>query len=753
MNDVLEPSALVTLHGVPVDVDSVSVTRELSSTLPAQVTSASGITAATGSVEWSIGDDVETRSSHPWDGNDFPPKPADDVVVFMGYGDALARQMTGVVDGSSGSIADGAVSSELVDLIDKLNQPVTFPAHLAVFPPLTEGGAFLPVGNEPTFTTDRILRACGFNATPPAPSGCVLSVPLMGSAWAEVGQVTRSGQVAPNTSYTPSFNGSHWGIACSNIDADYTPGTSGASGRLDRTFQMTFKARYSASTGESRYRAYWGADFIQFSVTTGREIRAVGVKGGVSTVICSIPGTAGTGADVFTLTVNPSGAFTINANNGAQATGTWALPATMTGGDLTLLNIRIPTTSAPQLGGLLANFGAANPYTAKQTATLAPAAYGWSLPAIPRIDGRAALDVLKEQAEAECAAMWIDEQGVFRWVNRDALTGAAPVATLTALDDVVDIGWESNASGVRSKVVLSYRDASISRSNVSNQEAWRGSGSSMEAGQVNVEFAEAGADADWIGVDERMAMATTTTWWPDKFNQGHGSWYGGVEVNNTTERWAHLNNAGFGVVMEKVKGSTYKITTTAGTPAAGYNIELRTPDDPADTVVRKSKKGMNLPVLRAKAIVEWTDRTITAAKVGPPTAGALEHNVGPWVQDPAALSTLAEWLAVQVTEPRPVLRDLNVIPDFGRHLGDVVWVEDPENMRVRLKVLVTKISNSVADGSADQTIAGHILEVQSYGPTNAQLDTHAGSFTNAGFDTLWADATNAALDDDPLGRG
>lgn len=754
MDDVTAPEALVTLNGVPQDVSSVSVSRELASSLPAQVTSASGLTAATGGVEWAVGEDVSSRSVHPWDGNDFPPKPADAVVVFMGYDGALDRQLTGVVDKSAGSARDGSVSSDLVDGIDRLNQPVTFPAHLATFPPHDENGVFLPVGNEPTYTTDRVLRACGFNATPPMSTGCVVSVPFMGSAWPERGTVTAAGQTG-----FPSFPVAHtttqWGVGTNSCDASYTPDLAKVSGNsaIDRDFQITLKVRDQSGTSGTAYaRAYWGADYLQLAVSSGRTISAQ-INTGATTTICTMSPSVAESADVFTLRVSPAGSVTILANNGATSTGSATLTTGMKTTNMGSARVIVPHQTGVTVGGFQMNFGTTNVYDSPQTATLTPAAYSYSLPAFPRIDNRNALDVLKEQAEAECAAMWLDEQGVFRWVNRDALTTAAPVATLTALDDILDIGWESDASGVRSKVVLNYREAAISRSDVSNQSAWQGAGASLDAGQTNVEFVEPAADVDWVGVDESMPKVTTTTGWPNRFNKGHGSWHGGVEVDDTTERWAHLTNPGFASTLEKVGEFVYKITTTAGTPTAGFNIELRAPEEETASVVRKSRRGMELPVLRAKTIVEWADKKVTAAQVGPPDAAVLEHDVGPWVQDAAALTTLADWLALQVSSARPVLRDLSVIPDFARKLGDVVWVEDPENMRIRLKVLVTKIDTTVTEGAADQTIGGTILEVQSYGATNAQFDAHAEDFTNSGLDTLWAGDTNAAFDNDPLGKG
>lgn len=750
---VTEPGALVTVNGVPLDVESVSVTRELSSSLPAQVTSASGITAATGSIEWNVGEDVANRSAHPWDGNEFPPKPSDEVVVFMGYGDVMARQLTGVIDSSNGSIAEGDVSSSVVDPIDKLNQPISFPAHLSVMPPHEENGPFLLVNNSPIFTTDRVLRACGFNATPPVDTGCILSVPLMGSAWPEVGRVDSASQQG-FPAFPPSFNASHWGLAANSIEASYTPDLSNwPTGRLDKNLQITVKVRnVTSSDGTTAIRAWWGVTRVTLAITADRKIQAVGYDGTTAVTVAEMSTAAAWSADVFTLRVTPAGAFTIYASNGATATGAYTLPSTMTTTNLTRVQITGPHLTGPHIGGVQVGFSTAPTWTRPQTATLTPSASNLGLPAFPRIDGRNALAVLKEQAEAECASIWIDEFGVFRWVNRNQLTTAAPVATLTALEDLLDVGWESDASGVRSRVVLKYRQAAISRSDVSNMLAWQGGGGSMDGAQTNVQFAEPAADVDWIDVDEAPQLTADGTWL-DRFNWGHGSWVGGIEESDTAESWAQLANAGFGATLEKLGLFAYQITTTAGTPSAGRTIELRTPTKAYSAGLRSSKAEMNLPILRAKAVVEWTDRTLTGAVFGPVNAAALEHEVGPWVQDAAALQAVADWLGEQVSAPRPVLRDVRVIPDFRRQLGDVVWVEDPENMRIRLRLLITKIGTTVAPGSAEQTISGRILEVQSYGPTNNQLDAHAAAFTNSGFDTLWADATNAQLDADPLGRG
>ncbi|GAA1110464.1 hypothetical protein [Nesterenkonia jeotgali] len=749
---MVEPTALVLVNGSPVEVSSLSVSRELSSSMPSQVASASGLTAATGSVSWAVGEDVQTRSAHPWDGNDFPPKPADEVVAFMGYGEAFVRQLTGSIDDSQGSAASGDVSSGLVDAIDKLNRPVSFPALLDWMPPRVDGEEYTRVGMQPVYITDRILRECGFNATPPQVNGCVFSAPHMGSAWPEVGDVYRASEQGFSTRsvlHVPTV----WGVGLSSGDVLYEPDFSKASsnGRLNRTMQITVKVNPGqVSSGEAFVRAQWGGAYVSLSVTNLRTIRARLHNGSSVTTVCQLTDADVSDATVFTLRVLPDGSFTIFANTGKSTSGSASLPSAITGSDMDRVRVFVTHECGLLIGGTQVNFGSTSVFNAPQTARLTPPASWRQLHAFPRVESRNALDLLKEQAEAECAAMWIDEHGVFRWVNRTNLTGAGASARINALDDVLDIGWESSAAGVRSRVVLKSLESNISRSKMPNQMAWQAGGKSLEAGESSEEIVSPAGDADWVRVDEDLKVLPGDFF---DFNRGRGTWGGGIASNDDGSQWATIGNSAFSVSMEKLADAVYKITTNAGSPPNGRTVELSTPDEDASTGVWKSKRNVNLPMLRAKGVVEWSDRETVGLHVGPQLAAVLEHDVGPWVQNPTDLQDLADWLSAQVFEPKPVLRNLSVIPDFRRQLGDVVWVEDRENLHIELKLLITKIDTTISAGSADQTIGGRILEARSLGTTNAQLDTHAGYRTNTGFDILWADATNAQLDTDPLGRG
>lgn len=742
---VAEPSFRVMVNGVQVDAESVTVARELSTSLPAQVVSASGIAAATGSVSLALGDIVSSHVAHPWEGGGIVPKPADVVTVDAGYGTAMARQLSGIIDSTSGSL-DGSISSNVVDYIDKLSRPVTLEPHMSVRPPYAEGGDFLLCNNSPMFTTDRVLRACGFNATPPLAQGAVLSVPLMGSAWPELGKLTSASQVGFPT-FPPSFSQTQWGLGANSISAQYEPAyPATGTNRLNKTLQVTVKARTATgSGGNTVLRVWWGSVMVSLELTSSREL--VGsIYSGSSSEVCRMPAVTAQSADVFTMRVTSSGVFTIYANNGANVTGTGSLPASMATTDMTHVQIVSTHLSGIHIGGVQVGFSTDRTWESPCTAVLTPSASNLGLQAVPGIRGRIALEVLKEQAEAECAAMWIDEFGVFRWVNRNILTSANPVETLTALDDVLDIGWDSDAKGVRAGVDVKSRNAKITRFPVSSVTLYRGSGEALQSNTSTTDIVEPGADETWFNME-----TSASGWTRQQLNRGEMSMVGGiVSKDDTADVWA-ADVGKLTYTLEPINSESLAITHTAGNLGAGETVVLKTSE--SDLFIKPFRRDKPLPLIRGKGRVRWADIVTTGATTGPATSARLEHEAGFWVQDPLALQELANWLSAQVSAPRPVLSNLSVIPDPRRQLTDIVWVEDPENMRIRLKVMITSLSLTVSDGSMDQTIGGRILEVQSYGPTNQRLDQHAAPFTNSGFDTLWSGVSNAQFDTNPLGRG
>lgn len=742
-----EPAVTVRLNGVARKVASVSVDRELPSELPEQVAGGTGITAATGEIVWSSEELSRSKRLSPWHNGTFPPKPWDTVTVDTGYGPTQARQITGQVRGGSGSLSSRFMSSAIIDSIHMLNQPVSIEPLLKDMPPLGSGGDYRYIGITPTYFTDRILRACGFYSTPAQENGCVFSAPLQGSSWPERGVCISSS--AADVLGSPSWVESPWGQAAFSLDASYTGAfTPAYDGKLNQTMQMTIcvdRAYQFPGTASGTFTAWWDADYVRMGISSSGAVIALKRVGGVESEVCRL--TISTGS-IFTLRVTAAGVWTIISDDGRTISGTSALSNGMTTTVMTSIQVLSGHQPAYPIGGAQVAFTSV--YTAinhVRNTSLTPGAYRFSLDASPTIDNRNALDLLKEQAGAECAAMWLDEFGTFRWVNRERLTPEGPVSeSITPSTKMVDLDWEHNWGSVRSKVIVKHQIPATSKaSKWVNELAHQSGGDTMEAGQEKVEFISPASGTDWINFDqtaERIGDTGTTA----PFNRGQSSFYGGtVSDGGTLDRLASA--AELTVTVEKIGVATFKVTTTVGTLPAGTTLELRMPNTVSGIWPQWSEE--NLPVFRASKVLQWTDQTKTGANLGPKNAPVLEHDTGWWVHADG-VQVLADWLSAQVSSPHPVIRSMSVIPDDRRQLADIVQVEFDA---VSLRCLVVGISNATdMSGQAitkDQSLSLRVISFTS-GVSNAEFDASYDYLNNAQLDTAWAPDTNATLDSDPL---
>src|SRR5699024_3070325 len=169
---------------------------------------------------------------------------------------------------------------------------------------------------------------------------------------------------------------------------------------------------------------------------------------------------------------------------------------------------------------------------------LDPPAYYHSLRAFPFQHDVNCLDLLKTQAEAELAAMWIDEYGNFRWRNRHRLRDAAPVGMLTSQHDLLDLGWQVPVRSVFSRVELNHDVATVTRRGVPSITVSDNRGSSLSNGDEENRFFEPPADQDWHAVATPQWMGASPNL--SDIRRGRGSYRGGVIVDDdNNERLAY----------------------------------------------------------------------------------------------------------------------------------------------------------------------------------------------------------------------
>lgn len=743
------PVGQLRIHGHDVPVEDIEVTREVPSSLPSQVHYVNGITAATGTASGVSGEAVDRGVRSPWTVG--APIPGSPVTIDAGYRDATTRVFTGLVDGSTGSVRNGSLTMDLVDGLDQLDKPFTMDALMSQMPPIEDTGEWRNIGLTPTYITDRLLRAAGFYATPPRQAGVVLSAPLMGSTMPELGTVVQS-SAAGQANRSTTFLETPWGQGVDSGDVTWAPNLGIESGVLTGTVQISclLSSTRPNPAGNVLISAQWGPqDSLRLAVTSSRSVSAQVVVGGVATTVATLSAAQMAGADTVVMRVARSGKVTLLASNGSTSSGTRALPSIILTAPLLRVRLTTPNLTAPPVGGVQVNFAETPLHEWERSAFVTPSAYRHGLTAFPAVKDGNVLDLLREQAAAELAGMWLDEDGRFHWSNRDKLIAQSPVTTLTSRVDIADLEWEYSVASLRSLVRVRARLPMVSRGKRYTKLAWQGGGESVDAGEETAFFAESGADESWVMVDESPQQVGVDPF--EDLNRGVGTWIGGVSDDGSLTRWAQQVSPGFSVSMARAGVEKYLFSAAAGTPPAGQQVSLRLPNDDTASALWLKWRNEKLPLLRCKARVDWTDGDVTGVHTGPSIAPEMTVDVGPWVQSLEARQAIADDVSAQVNAPSAIIRALPLaVPDPRLQLCDVVWVTDPDHIRTRLKVLITGIKLSIREGDMSQEISCLVISQERLAATLTEHDAVWVADTLTVHDGFWAGSTLTEHDADPL---
>lgn len=755
--DVAEPVARVLVDGTEVDVESVSVSSELGSAMPERVVAGGGLTAATGDANIVRAQEVSSAGFNPWgDAERFAE--ADEVVVEAGFRDPVtggvgcARQITGQVDALNGGALSGSVGLDFMDHAPALDRDITIEPLMQIYPPLEDNGRFMGAGLSPFYVTNRILRHCGFYSTPELVNRAVVSAPLFGSGVAEVGTLTGAeGPEGPPGS--ARFRTTPWGLGLAGGTVFYAPSFgSRGHGRLTSTLHVSFhrEAFPEGAASNSSIDVQWGStqDAVHVYLNASGTVNVRYRSGGVATTVTTLNATAVAESETFTVLVEPSGEATIYASNGASSTGTLGLPSRMSSQSMSQVVLRVPE-NGHRLGGVQVAFSATRNERFVRTAHIESPTY-WATEAFPSQIEANCLDLLKDQAEAELAAMWVDEFGHFRWRSREQLRGSTPVGTLTSEQNLLDLPWDFPVRSVFSQVALEHELPIITRRNVPSVTVSDSRGSTLSNGDTEDNFFEPPADEDWHGVDSPHWMGASPNL--SYIRRGIGSYHGGVIVDDdNNERLAYSSR--LTQSWSQINPQRWLLSSAAHSLSGNEYIEQSMLD-------RRDWYGKfresNLPIIRARAKVQWEDQKLRWPGRGPRWAPVFTHKVGPWVQNQNALNSLADFLGEHLTKPDVVLRDIPVVPDPRVQLGDVFWLEDTTAFHVRLRVVVMgKTLSYQATGNGHemaQSITCRVIAVQKLKDTYYELAAAWDGRDYAALELAWEDADYAALAAAPLDR-
>lgn len=726
------PVGTVTVDGVVREATSVSTVRELGG---GGVPGLSASASAEGSVSFGqLVNSTSAPSSSPWTrAGNWPPAPGSAVQVDAGSEVESFRMLTGVIDGSSAG-SDGVVSSSIIDPVDRLHRRINLPAYLYSMPPATEGGVPLNVGMSSDWVADIVLRRCAYFTTPyMGASLSGVNVPGTGSMIPERGTVTAAGRYE-NTSFAAQFLGSDWGWGIYSADATYT-----TEGTLRASTGFTIATMVGARHENiAQLIVAEGAGTWTLRVNANRSLDLL--YDGTAVVSLSASNYRRVEARIS------AGSVALVTDDGRNVSGAHPAPSAVTAAAVD--SVRIAARAGSSIGGVMVSNMGANLYLnyPLNARIVGGTALNPSLLASPRVDNRDALDVLSEIAQATCRAFWWDEDGVFQWWPGDVLLGRAPGLTLTSTDSLIDLGWSEGLSDTYRSVNVSHKVPSVTRSRTPNVLVWQGKGDSLESGQSAEEIASPSTDEEWIQTQWSPTNAGGN--FMNEHNHGRRSVWGGVVSDGTTTNWA---GSALTLGFQPIGNVAMKYIYEAAVLPANKSVQLAFPNDDASSALWSRWRNEKLPIIRAYGRVDWADASVSAGS-GPAAGGDYSHDGGKWVQGvsgetPGRIAAfLAEWLCVL----RAKATGVRVIHDPRIQVGDVHLVRDEHAHGVELKVLVTRVAQSVSVGEQSMELDFFVIDGKAAFATLAQHDASQAGKTLTQHDASESGETLASHDADPL---
>ena len=765
-SDVFTATARATVAGRSVKLVSLSTKRELPRTLPGQVAMAGGITAATGTLVIAPDEDVSGRVATPWTSRTYPQR-GDRVQIWVSHGGAEARIFTGRVDSTSGDVSSREISVDVVDDFDKLNTEFSHRPIARMMPPLSTigDGRQRMTGLLSSWVTDLAARQAGFYATPPMDGYCLVSAPLQGSMWPERGDLRdsyRAGDVNGWNKFHPGAVSQSGGwITMSDLYAEYepdqynTPYNGGIT--ATRPLNLTLMAGRSQATS-SYVAARWAGGYtLRLSVTSARELWAqVVAADGTVTSVASITGSSADTWETATARWRPSGSVSmtveITTDTGATGSGAFTPPSTSGVFSNPIQQVRVYAPAGCHIAGVQASFTSSSPASSwSRSAQIRPSTPLRNMNLVPALTTRPAVDLLRNQAEAEVSALWIDEDGVLQYRDRVSLLSGSVVKTLTSRRDLLGLSWSSDSQDARRKVTVKYREAAVSIARRSTLVAYEGQKEELSEGEDQEVFIEPPENEEWLMVDS-TPRTILSDFNADKFNSGEGSFIGFTGLNKGGDEYAIFDGSAADYRMSFALAGRRVWKATLSIPKMPPGVErVITQSRAEDTsAIKKAYRSRGLPLLRCMGKGKWTDQEASPGITGPSWATDLTHDASWFIQYQDDAAALAAQIAEATAEPLPVIESLPIRPDPRLQLGDKVRVDDPDITGLTIVGVICGADHSVKNGEHNMSVSLIVTSVQYKHVTLTEFDLHYAGKTLDQLDAYLSGVTLDQLDATPV---
>ncbi|TDE02828.1 hypothetical protein [Jiangella asiatica] len=709
--------------------------REIATYLPAQVRGISGQSVADAQAEIPAAD-IETQVAR----NPFS-KTASRVVEsgcsiragFIGTDGrpSLVPVFTGRVMDAGGSALTDVMSVDCDDDAALLRRDVIVAPLASQMRYVPDSGAsvLLFPGVSGSYVMDSVLRQLGYYTMPAAEPSTAVSCPLQGTVWPE--QLPAGTSVSATAFYGELIQ------ARNGVTEDNPTFVSQAWDTGERFLALTgdfvFRVRPArlVETDWVRIHGWANGESGQTEIllqSAGLAWTRVRIRPGEIEVAINTLGTP-----THTFTGWPGGRFSIDVehdgatNNvilfyegGSQST---SLVGAHSNG---VSYVQVTSEEGMALAGVAVR---SNPSGAHAMIGFVPSA---SLdPTIGRIDATPGLfrdngwDALREVAEAELGAVWLDEQGTPTFRNRQSLRGIGePVHEITSRTSLMDVSWREAVEQVRSSVqvpvlpVTSYLSDDYAHTVWSAQET----GTVISVGANATKRLSVNLNGIAIGIDTTATAGTGST--GTRFRANTAADGSGSDVSTSVQ--VEVDPSGPRVARVIVTNNhSGRVWLVAGNGS-----------DAPDLFIRARQR-----IIQASQASEYAEVDNEGVR-----AEELTLDESPYVQDNSSALDLASFLAAELSAPRAILQRVPVLWEPRRQLGDIVEISDPDVTGLEpLRGVVVAIEHGGTAGNIDQYI-----DVRPLLPTIAEFNQAWDGQTIADLNALWDGQTIADFNADPL---
>lgn len=705
---------------VTTSVESFQVDRQLTTDMPAGTRLLAGYPAAQATVVLSGMVDPADASKDaawlfdPWnadsplyglDPSGSPITVAEGVYTEPGKAAEMLQVFPGEIDEALVDLVGGTVTLTCIDTRNRLRGSGALPP-VATNVDAGAGFQYVP-GLMPTYAIDYLLRKNGVYSGPPPRPDCALYVSNHGSMWPEIAGPHVDVRQASTASDDPVPG--KWfpqvmpaGYADSSYDSGW-PNPTGYVIEWWQQFQLLDRYKYSPTSWGSHVTISAGAVYchIDEDPTTHALSFVIGSGTGSVSVPLGISGGDATWRQV-TLSLQKSGTSTAYS---VWLDGVVVQSGLMAGYDNMALQDANVAWSSP-----LDTFQIAVDADPRPLAGFVPTAYfdpslNTTVTVMPDTTGMDDWQVIQQVCDAEQAIGGFDELDVFRFRNRKSIQGGASARPVTSTESLKTLQARTSKSTVATRVQVPVNAVQVKPETV----IWSASTVySIGAHQtltltvsLNNPAVNAKLTSSVIGVLPNGGPAADGSGIRTGFRASVKPDGSGGAMNN-------LQMTGHQESISKVTLSIYNpyaITAYLVTPSGfGY---------PAASVGQPALQVNGFPVVAAGQAVDGSQSTssATVADVQWPPAdsgGAASSRYGeitlslqgnPWMQSIVPASDLAVDLLADLYRARPLLEQVDVVPDPSLQLGDRITLSDPDGSKVMDDAMITGITLTGGKGT------------------------------------------------------